>query len=769
MLLWVAGSAVAAPVLTSERAGNLFAAGEPVRFTVGQASGAVRWEIRDWKDQTVASGTLAEGGAAGPLQVPALPPGYYELSCADVAGATVAALGVVMERGAGPLDSAGRIGVDVAASWCVEAEQRPAVVRMIRLAGIPWVRERLGWADVEREAGTFKWGVYDEVATLWQAAGVSVSQVVDFAPWWANGGSPNPPPRELTAVYRLFREASRHFAGRIQAWEAWNEVDCGWPTTADAYAGVFKAAALGVHDGDPGALVLPASLSAHQKLPYHENLARCGLADYYDVLNIHRYHDPYGQLPTVRELTRMFGPKPVWLTETNELHWLDQGRGDGTVLFRGEQQRGARYLPKVAALALAAGIQRLFIFMLPHRIEGQVQFGLLRPDLTPYPEFVALSAAANILGRGTYVGRLPLPDGADARLFNTPTGPVVIAWAGQPTLIPVRGTEVRVLDLFGAERTAEFPVTAAGITIAGDPVYLVGADLEPLRPLLERAPAVTEAKRRSPSRVIMTAECALPIAKRHNWYLIPAAIPLDYRVQVWNLDEKQPAETEVHLHLPKGWTAERTHAAVTVLPLASQSLTFKLTPAVAVLGPEELRVEGACGGRALAPLASWFGRDPAAVPPARTQDLVGAWEIEAPAAGQPATVALERLRPGVVRITTLPSAPEKRTVTLKLALRRGCRLDKSAGVRVLVEPAAVEATFSLRLIDAGGATWTAGASDGDVPGARLFLFRDLDWYWPGVPAFVPGLRGAREIVLICDFVKPVESCTLEIQAVQYTH
>ena len=764
--------AIAAPILVADRPGNLFTAGEPIRISVKQAKGEVRWEVVDWKGKRVATGAVADLNGSGVIRLPALAPGYYELQCTDSAGVAVAPIGVVMDRGDKPLDKDGRIGVDAALAWCVGAELRAGAAKMVRRAGIPWVRERLGWGSVEPEPGKIAWGDYDEVATLLHAQGISILQVVDFAPYWANAGSPNPPPRDLAAVYRFFRAASRHFAGRIQAWEAWNEVDNGWPATADAYAGVFKAAALGVRDGDPGALVLPSSLSAHGKLPFQENLAECGLTDYFDVINMHRYHDPYGQRPTVRELVRMFGRKPVWLTETNQLHWLDNGRGDGKLLFRAEQQRGACYIPKAAALSLAADIQRMFVFILPHYVEGTAQFGLLRPDLTPYPEFVALSAAANILGRGTYLGKLQMPGTGDSRMFRTPTGNVVAAWSDAAASIPVRGTEIRVLDLFGADRTAEFQRGSDGVKFDGVPVYVVGVDLKPLKPLVDQPAAVTAAlERGNASRVIMTARCGLPIAKRHNWYLTPASGPIEYQVHVWNLDESKKADATITLRLPQGWTADRTRADVTIPQMADLLVAFKLTPAAAVLGPEKLLVEGHCDGHTMASMVSWFGRRPAAVKPAKAEDVVKEsgpdWELASPPAGQP-TTSFKRLRPGVFRIKSLPSAPEKLAISLKLPLGQGARLDEFDGLLVTVEPATVKPSFRVTLSDAQAAAWECGsAGDGDAPGSQLFLFRDMDWQWQSAPAFMPGLRGARAITLSCDFTKSVEAFTIRVQAVKY--
>ena len=240
---------------------------------------------------------------------------------------------------------------------------------------------------------------------------------------------------------------------------------------------------------------------------------------------------------------------------------------------------------------------------------------------------------------------------------------------------------------------------------------------------------------------------------------------------MWNLDEGKKADATIALRLPRGWTADRTRADVTIPQMADLSVTFKLMPAAAVLGPEKLLVEGHCDGHAMASMVSWFGRKPAAVKPAKAEDVVKEsgpdWELASPAAGQP-TTSFERLRPGVFRIKSLPSAPEKRAISLKLPLGQGTRLDEFDGLLVTVEPAAVKPSFRVTLSDAQAAAWECGsAGDGHAPGSQLFLFRDMDWQWQSAPAFMPGLRNARAITLSCDFAKPVEEFTIRVHAVKY--
>ncbi len=762
--------ASAALTVTTDHPGNLFTVGESVSFTVSGNSGDVSWVVGDWKDQQRASGTSAQAT----ISLKPLPPGYYEIKCSDAAGGVVVPFGVVMNRGAKPSDKEGRIGIDAALAWCVEDKQVPEAAKIVSVAGIPWVRERLAWGEVEKEPGKIDWRGYERVANTHQALGTSVTQVVDFAPWWANdNNSPNPPPRDLAGVYKFFRLAGKHFAGRIQAWEPWNEVDNGWPALADTYSSVLKAASLGIRDGDPTALMLPASFSAHWKVPFQDNLAECGVADHFDVTNYHRYHDPYGQQPTVRELVKIYGRKPVWLTETNLLFWPKEGP-DGKLLGRAEQQRGARYIPRAAALSLAAGIQRMFIFMLPHRPEGDVQFGLLRPDLTPYPEFIALSAVANILGHSTYLGTYPSPKGTDARAFSTPEGNAVVAWSNEPTksVLRVRGKVIRVLDVFGSDKGIQSQNGIAVVELSEEPVYILGASLDGVTPAKHVTAINTVPSRVTQSKIVLAPRCDLSIAKRHNWYLIPSGQPVNYTVQVWNLDDSKNAKGIVTLRVPKGWSADKTRFDVNIAPMSHESVLVKLTPDTTKLGPEKLRVDATFNGRRVSPLVSWFGRDPAAVKPARSMRLAkddSGWQVVSIGAQ---TASVEKFENGVFRIKALPGAPDSRSATLKLSSAKGFRLDSYDGLIVTapVEPASTKADLRLRLTDARGAVWECGASEGCAPGSPVFLFQDLEWQWWSVPAFVPSLRGAKTVELICSFEKPVEEFTLrlgKVDAVKY--
>ncbi len=300
--------------ITSDAPGNIFVAGSAVRVEVKDAQGNASYELVDYFGRK-----LASGPAAPVIELPALKPGWYEIRCKDAAGEASTTVGVVMDCGNAPLPEDGRVCADVAAAWLLKQEAYGAAARMVRLAGIPWVRERLRWRDVESERGRFDWANYQTLADTYAAEGIRVYQIWHDSPQWTRPHTRDSEcPDDLRDVYHFTRTAASQFAHRVQAWEIWNEPDVnGWPI--DRYAGLLKAACLGTRDGNPEAMVLLGSLSLRASL-FEAGIYECGIADYFDVFNWHIYSKPSaypGALTSHLDLLRSYGAglRPVWLTE----------------------------------------------------------------------------------------------------------------------------------------------------------------------------------------------------------------------------------------------------------------------------------------------------------------------------------------------------------------------------------------------------------------------------------------------------------------------
>jgi hypothetical protein len=628
----------AAMIVTSDAPGNIFVTGKPVAFQVSaDPATPVPFRVVSYWDQVMRAGTVAAAPPGGRLEVPPLPPGWYRLEL-GVDPVTPVAFGVVLDRGSAPLDVEGRVCVDSAAGWlCKPAQWRP-LAKMVRLAGIPWVRERLTWGEVNPARGKYAWGRYDTVADAYKAEGVHLYQISHDSPAWAaekRPGSRNV--ADLRDAYVYTKAAAEHFKGRIEAWEVWNEADIGfWPDLGDRFAGIQKSFYLGYKAGNPQLQVLQVSF-CRGVCRFDENLLEQGVASYYDIFNWHIYAPPAsypGALAKYIELLdkHKVADRPIWLSEAG-IH-LNGTEGDGKSLLNPDQQRlQCQFVAPSVLMSLLAGTDKHFVFVLPHYLENGVQFGLLKPDLTPYPGFVALSACANIIGRGDYLGQYILPEkSVEARAFSTPQGLVMALWSPQPAAVSIPTTKARVTvaDVFGhGEPTA--PVDGK-LTVKTGPetTYLIGLGDELREKLIgtPRPRGVLPVTR--PAKVVIVGRTDLPGDKARNTYTVKIGESFDYAVDVYNFDEKTEARGQVALRLPAGWKADHNGEKLTLKAMDRQSLRFRITPQNASLAMVSLRCEGRFPGNPVGAAVSDFSVDLASIPPTAELPLdlkTTAWKV----------------------------------------------------------------------------------------------------------------------------------------------
>lgn len=123
-----------------------------------------------------------------------------------------------------------------------------------------------------------------------------------------------------------------HYKGWVEDWEIINEVDWShWleafdndiPRLAKEYVTLLKLAYPAVKKANPNATVLYSGV-AHMDRPFIEETFKLGAADYFDIMNVHRY---YGMDNPEQNLEYAFGhlksvmkkyniSKPIWFTET---------------------------------------------------------------------------------------------------------------------------------------------------------------------------------------------------------------------------------------------------------------------------------------------------------------------------------------------------------------------------------------------------------------------------------------------------------------------
>jgi len=748
----LAGHAVGAMEITAP-ADRLFTAGTAPRVKVAGRTGALDWTVTDYFGRETARGSVPAGGETAAFDLPTLGPGWYRVACRDAAGAAARAeLGVVLDRRGARLPAEGKVAGDAASAWLLPrrtAEDFRAFAADVARAGIPWVRERLRWAEVEPEPGRFAWGRYDLAAQALAGAGIRICQVWHDSPGWSHPGDPEAPcPDDLREVYRFARAAASRFKGRIQAWEIWNEPDIHfWRDLGDRYAGFLKAAALGLREGDARAVVLAGSLCSGDTAFARAVMAQ-GVLAYCDAFNWHSYKPPseyVGELGEYRRLAASAGvdlPAP-WITEAGIRRPGTMGAG-GRELDDPALRDQARYVPRSVVRSLAAGNARHFFFVLPDYLERGTQFGARRPDGSPHPALVALSAAANLLGTAEYLGRLP-DERAEVHAFGAGRRTVLVLWADAPVAVPVPTDRksIEVTDLFGAPRTGAARNGTAMVEAGPDAVYVrdaggtVGSRLTD-RPA--RRPAIRA--RRRPPPVVVSGFARLPFVKERNAYVLPAAAAtasgFAYAVEVVNLDAKRPAAGSVNLVLPAGWRAEGVRREFTLGPMDRLAYEVSILPSGAGLETVRVRIEARSGKDEVPPAISEFQQDAGAL--AELEARVLGWDD---AAGWSATRAgdeiatVEPAEAGRFRIAGRRVAGGGEC-WWEVERRLAAPLDLSGFDGIACELAGEagegDAYVYLMLAGPGGTFRSTGGACGRETRTVRFLFRDLGGGTDGLAA-----------------------------------
>lgn len=311
-------------------------------------------------------------------------------------------------------------GVNVHATWSdMDAATLGAIYDKLAVAGVRWVRIDMGWASFQSVGPGQIDDSYVQKSDLAvneaRARGLHVLAMLWSTPGWANGNQPtNVGPTNPTDYAQFAGWAAQHFAGRVQAWEMWNEPnqDDFWAGKDPArYAALARAAYPSIKAGDPTATVVLAGIS-YNDTDFLSALYNNGIRGSYDVLAVHPYPGIADQPPetpddgtewtlahvqAVHQLMVNHGDAntPIWFTElgwsshinaANTPNWMrgvsDQTQGDYLV----------RTLRWVAANA--PYVTNVFWYTDRNMTGTDIQnanYGLLNHDLTPKPAYQTLA------------------------------------------------------------------------------------------------------------------------------------------------------------------------------------------------------------------------------------------------------------------------------------------------------------------------------------------------------------------------------------------
>src|SRR6266542_3826619 len=158
-------------------------------------------------------------------------------------------------------------------------------------------------------------------------------------------------------------------------------------------------------------------------------------------------------------------------------------------------------------MSLHEGSVNTFYFILGHYVERQTQFGLIKPDLTPRPGFIALAAVGRLLADAKPLGKMKWTN-VEGFLFDAaPDGKksqVLVAWSAKPQTVETP-RRLETCDHLGRRLNDEGP-----LKLWGSPLFAIFAPGSITEDAREEPPAPAPPKQEKPTyavlQVVMPAE-----------------------------------------------------------------------------------------------------------------------------------------------------------------------------------------------------------------------------------------------------------------------
>lgn len=584
---------------SGDHVGNVFLLGEPVSIPVPTES-VRRWRITDEMEREIGQGDVAGADRIEPGE---LPVGWYRIGLLDSSGKEVEwTTAAVLAPLAVPTPQDSPICVDSATAWF--AKDDPAgqehFSRLAALAGVNWVRDRMRWRDIQPAED--QWvadTTYDSSAAIQNCYGLKVLQVFHGTPRWAAAQSDATGrfPADLRYAYRFAKAMGQRFKGQVQAWEPWNEANVATfgGHTMDEICSYQKAAYLGFKASDPDVTVCWNATTAVPTERQTDGLLLNETWSYFDTYNIHTYDwaDEYERLWTPTR--RAACGKPLWITESDRGMKAEEASPTHDLSAVNGRLK-AQYVTQSYVKSLHAGANRHFHFVLGQYGEGEVQFGLLRHDMTPRPGYVALAALGRLLAGARCLGRLP-SEASDLHVYGFRPRPdgrerdVLVAWTEKNVGWADRGRANRdwklpkgivpegCFDYLGREISLADPVA-----LTSAPIYLVLPEGQCDGLSLARP---EESARRAEDACSVVLQCAMPKGTAKNIERIPWASEYDYQLEAgmprrvpiyaYNFGSEAVRGTVRLESLPPGCRAEPTEREVEIEPMERVELPVRIT------------------------------------------------------------------------------------------------------------------------------------------------------------------------------------------------
>jgi len=358
------------------------------------------------------------------------------------------------------------------------------IARLIKIAGISWLRTNAFWSRIEKLESRFSWDSVDQIISLARQFDIALLMVVAYGTDWASTAPQHVKGYERTryqpklSLYINFLNLLiDRYQKAISSWEIWNEPNIGfWKSPKDDYADFLKISYSEIKKYQSFSTVLMGGLSG-APIDWLDMLQRKKAGNAYDVYNIHPYY--YDSIPEEQlenDLSKFIKKvdevrnAPIWITEmgapTNKVTLYDQS----SLLVRG------------MVIALSYGVKKVFWYELAdNRIDvndKEANFGILFSDLSPKPAYVAYTILTRILSAAQFKEKIDLGiKDTYGYLFSRANDDVIVLWTinkeGQPIAFHINADKAKVVDVMGEENLVYAKEGNILLRLSQSPVYII--------------------------------------------------------------------------------------------------------------------------------------------------------------------------------------------------------------------------------------------------------------------------------------------------------
>lgn len=343
---------------------------------------------------------------------------------------------------------------------------RPFLVSYIRRLGFTWTRLHdcsllTKWSASEREPGKFLW--HDEVVDGVRKGGINLLGLPDDEPEWAKVKQEGANPVNMEAYGKFCEEVARHYAGKIDYWELWNEPYM--LSFGDHFGEVLTTGYPAIKRGNPNAKVVGwcADVTNPAWGAKLTEEARRNI----DIFSFHNYPNNLcggGTLPFAAELPDHRKQWPAHVTEC----WDTEGTNGALCansmypnlpsVSADQNDRAAAFASRVWVEHARAGASKFFVYQMHNTdtmaYHGGYQSLLIGYDRTPTPAAISTATTAYCIDGLKFVTERPVA-GIVQGLFEGPDRRVWVVYddggiVGRKTLdLTKLPADVTLLDVMG--------------------------------------------------------------------------------------------------------------------------------------------------------------------------------------------------------------------------------------------------------------------------------------------------------------------------------